>query len=254
MKEISFNRGAIEASECFTSAWGLVTRRFGLYIGAGLITVLLISCIPIVNFILMGPMMGGFAYLVLRDMRDEPVDFGMIFKGFEKFLPLMVVGLIQAIPGIIFQIIQWTVDIGKMATGGRSQSASQMPDLSMYLVGPVVIVFIGYFIFSIIWHAALVFAVPLIVEHDVSVGEAIRLSFSAVFSNVGGLIVLFLLASVVGLLGVLAICLGIFVAIPVIYTANVLAYSMVFPRADTAINYAPPSPDAYDDGSFGRGM
>jgi hypothetical protein len=59
---------------------------------------------------------------------------------------------------------------------------------------------------------------------------------------------------VVGLLGVLAICLGIFVAIPVIYTANVLAYSMVFPRAGTAINYAPPSPDAYDDGSFGRGM
>jgi hypothetical protein len=84
-----YQKGAIDAGGCVSQAWELVKRNFGLYIGAGLVTILLISCIPFVNFFLIGPMMGGFAYIVLRDLRNEPIDFGMLFKGFEKFVPLM---------------------------------------------------------------------------------------------------------------------------------------------------------------------
>ena len=83
MTNIQFYRSAIDASECVSNAWELVKRNIGLYIGAGVVTVILIGCIPIVNFFLLGPMMGGFSYLVLRDMRNEPVDFGMLFKGFD---------------------------------------------------------------------------------------------------------------------------------------------------------------------------
>lgn len=254
MKEISFNRGAIEASDCVANAWELVKRRFGLYLGAGLITVLLISCIPFLNFFLIGPMLGGFAYLVLKDMRDEPVDFGMVFKGFEKFLPLMLIGLVQAIPGIIVQVLQWTVDLPQML-GGRGSDAAA-PTLGAYpmISGMLAIFFIGYFLFQMVWNAALIFAIPLIVEHDVSIGEAIRLSLSAVFGNIGGLISLWLISIVVSLLGFIALCVGIFVAIPVIYASYVIAYRMVFPLTDMNMNnYAPPPPDAYD-GGFGRGM
>src|SRR6476661_6226306 len=81
--------------------------------------------------------MGGIAYLVLRDMRGEPVDFGMMFKGFEKFVPLMVVGLIQAIPGIIGQMVNYGAqfaDIG-LRGGGRGRSTSfyqaSGPDLAI---------------------------------------------------------------------------------------------------------------------------
>jgi hypothetical protein len=41
----------------------------------------------------------------------------MLFNGFERFLPLMILGLIQAIPGIIFQIVQSTVDLSRIAIG-----------------------------------------------------------------------------------------------------------------------------------------
>ena len=257
MTNIEYYKSAIDASACVSNAWELVKRNIGLYIAAGVVTVVLIGCIPIVNFFLLGPMMGGFSYLVLRDMRNEPVDFGMLFKGFEKFVPLMVIGLIQAIPGIIFQIIQYTVDIARLVgnqtgtTGDFYQSSPPLDGLSAGLTAGLVIIFIGYFLFQIVWNAALTFAIPLIVEHNVGIGESIRLSFGAVFGNIGGLIVLYLWSMLVSLLGFLAICFGLLVAIPVIYAANVFAYRQVFPKLEERFQHTPPPPDAY--GNFGQG-
>ncbi len=250
MTEIQFVRGAIDASDCVANAFELVKRRFGLYLGMGIVTILAISCIPIVNIILLGPMMGGFSYVVLKDMRNEPVDFGMLFKGFEKFVPLLVIGLIQGIPAIILQILQYTVDLTSLA--GSQGSPGEFGALSVF-TGGIFFLYFGYMIFQIIWSLATTFAVPLIIEHDTDIGETIRLSLSAVFANLGGLILLAILNFVVGLIGVIALCVGIFVAIPIAFAANVFAYRMVFPApVGDSMNYAPPSPDTYGD--FGRGI
>ncbi|MEQ1605991.1 MAG: hypothetical protein ABL999_14090 [Pyrinomonadaceae bacterium] len=258
MTNIHFERGAIDAGGCISNGWELVKRNLGLYVGAGLVAMIMLSCIPIVNFFLLGPVMGGFAYIVLKDMRDEPVDFGMLFKGFEKFVPLMIVGIIQAIPGIIFQIIQWTVDISRLVGGSGAvdqtfyQSGGIEP-LQAGLAAGIFVVFFVYIVFQMIWNAALIFAIPLIVEHDIGVIEAIKVSFSAVFGNLGGLVVLMILGGLVGLLGFLALCFGILVAIPVVWAANVFAYRQVFPRIDQHFNMAPPPPSAYGS-NFGSGM
>ena len=96
------------------------------------------------------------------------------------------------------------------------------------------------------------FAIPLILERDLGVFDAIKFSAKAAFSNLGGLIVLMILGGLVGILGVLALCLGIFVAIPVIYAANAFAYRQVFPLIEQNFNLAPPPPTEY--GNFGSGM
>lgn len=182
----------------------------------------------------MGPVMGGFAYLVLRDMRNEPVDFGTMFKGFEKFIPLMFMGLIQAIPGIIYECIGLVWDINEMLRPSETtdpnffQTASDPFVFSAFTVA-FVIMLIGYVLFSLIWSYALIFAIPLIMEHGISIGDAIKLSFGAVFSNLGGLIVLGLWGGLVALLGLLSLCVGMFVAIPVIFASQVFAYRQVFP-------------------------
>ena len=123
MNDLEFERSAISPGDCIGNAWSLVSNKFWLYIGIGLVTLIMIGCIPVVNLFLIGPVLGGFYYVVLRDMRGEPVDFGMLFKGFEKFVPLMAVGLIQAIPGIIFQILRFTTDIAQILStrGGASR-------------------------------------------------------------------------------------------------------------------------------------
>lgn len=256
MSNIQYVSGAISPGDCIGGAWALLTRKFWLYIGLGLVTMLLISCVPIVNFFLMGPMLGGFYYFVLRDMRDEPVDFGMLFKGFEKFVPLMVVGLVQAAPSIVFTIIQYTVDLARLAAGARSGSGGfdfQSSSDVIAGVSGVVLVVGGIFIFflAIAWHLAFIFAIPLVVEHSLDIGDALVTSIKAAASNPGGLIVLLILEMLVSILGVIALCVGIFVAIPVIYAANVFAYKMVFPYFDRPnINMAPPPPTEYG-GTYG---
>lgn len=256
MQQQEFLSGAISASDCIGNGWNIVSRRFGLYLGMGLLTILLISCIPFVNFFLMGPILAGFYFVVLRDMRDEPVEFGMLFKGFENFVPLMVAGLIVSVPSIIVSIVQYTVDFARffgpaaMRRGDFYQSGAQeavLGGLSIFLV----LAIIGLSLFSIVWHVALQFAIPLIIDRGLSVGDALITSMRAAGSNIGGLIVLIILEVLVAILGLLALCVGIFVAVPVMYAANAFAYRQVFPSIDSMVDSGPPPPQAYGGYSSG---
>ena len=255
MNQIQYQSGAIDPGGCISSAWELVKGKFGLYLGAGLVVMLLIGCVPVVAWFMFGPVMGGFYYIGLRDMRGEPVDFGMLFKGFDKFVPLMLAGLIQQVPGIILTIIQYTVDIARLV------GIQGPPDVNFYqpssdilasITGAVVAIVIGLALFSIIWTLALSFAIPLLVENNIGLGEALLTSVKAASSNPGGLIVLVILEVLVAVLGVIALCVGIFVAIPVIYLANVMAYRQVFPYLGPVNVYTGPPPPEYYGGSFGR--
>src|SRR4051794_13039567 len=145
MTNLEFNSGAISAGDCIGQGWSLVTRNLGLYIGVnlvGMLMIIIISCIPIVNLFLIAPIMGGLIFIALRDINNEPIDFGMMFKGFEKFVPLMDVGVIQGIPGLIFTIFRFTIDLasifGRMgSTPSRSGNFYQVanPDITGLMAG-----------------------------------------------------------------------------------------------------------------------
>jgi uncharacterized membrane protein len=257
MTNVKYLSGAIDAGGCISSAWDLVTRNFWMYVGLGLVTMLFIGCVPFVGFFLFGPVLGGFYYLVLRDMRDEPVDFGMLFKGFEKFLPLMIVGLIQSAPSIVVTILQYTIDIARIAGRGglpgadgnfyQSGTEAVFAGISMLVVAVVVVLSL----IGIVWSVALSFAIPLVMEQDLAVADALTTSAKAALSNVGGLIVLIIFEVLVALLGVVALCVGLFVAIPVVYAANVFAYRQVFPYFNRPnVNTTPPPPSEYG-GTYG---
>lgn len=238
MATIGYLSGAIDASSCIGDAWELVKQRLGLYVGSSLlmfVILIVVGVIPFAEFLVSGPLMGGFAYLVLRDLRGEPVEFSMLFHGFNKYLKLVLIGLVQAFPAIIYQIVQLGLAVRDLlnSTGTADpnffQSASSAEPFGTGLNVAFVLMIIGYFIFSIIWNMALIFAIPLFVEHDLPVLNTIKLSLAAVFNNLGGLIVLGILGTLVAILGMFALCIGLFVAIPVVYVANVIAYKQVFP-------------------------
>ena len=261
MTNIQFQSGAINPTDCIGNAWTQVTAKFGMYLGMGLVTLILVGCIPLISMFLLGPMIGGFYYIALKDMRGEPVEFGMLFRGFDKFVPLMVIGLIQSIPGVIFQIIRFVGNIAQFASatsggsqrgdfyqsGGDAFGLSDGIGIAMVLVGLV------FAIVSIVWSIALQFAVPIALENEIGPIAAIKLSMSAAVSNLGGMIVLLIFSFLVALLGTLALCLGLFIAIPVIWVANAFAYRQVFPLIKQNLNFNPPPPNAYG-GNFGSGM
>ncbi|HEY2847894.1 MAG TPA: hypothetical protein VGI80_08750 [Pyrinomonadaceae bacterium] len=259
--EIQFNRGAISAGECVSTAWEMVKSKYGMYLGISLIAMLMTSCIPCLNIFLLGPVMGGIFYVGLRDMKGEPVDFGMMFKGFENFVPLMVIGLIQSIPGVISQVVQYGVRFGQLASGGARrggatfyQGTSIGPDVIAGVGVVVILIVVGVFlVFAFVWWAIFFFAIPLAMDRRLPVLEAIKLSARAAMGNVGGLLVLMILEVLVVLLGMLLLCVGIFlISLPVIFLTNVVVYRMVFPPEQSSpFNFNPPDPGMYRD--FGPG-
>lgn len=258
MTNIQYLSGAVSAGECVSNAWETLKAKYGMYIGISLIAMLLTGCIPCLNIFLLGPIMGGIYYVVLRDMRGEPVEFGMMFKGFEKFGPLMIIGLIQSIPGIIAQILQYAAQFAEIGLkgmgGGRNFFQASGSDLAVSggMMLLFIVLFVVFMVFAFAWWAIFLFAVPLIMEHDLGAGEAIKLSAKAAMSNIGGLILYFLLLIPIMLLGVLLLCIGMFlISIPIMYVGQVFIYRMVFPYTGTPLNMAPPPPTEY---GFGGGQ
>jgi uncharacterized membrane protein len=258
MTNNDFYPSAINAGDCVSNAWNLVKQNYGMYLGIALIGMILSGCIPCVSLFLVGPILGGIYYVVLRDMRGEPVEFGMMFKGFEKFVPLMVIGLIQMIPEIIAQILRVVVQVGNIGlSGGKDRDfdffAPNGPELlASGLLIVVAIVALVLIVFGIAWRVLLFFAIPIALERDLGPVEAMKLSAKAAMSNLGGLIVLFIFEFLIALLGIIALCIGIFFVIPIIYAANAFAYRQVFPLIQQNFNMSPPPPNAYGD--FGSGM
>jgi len=258
MTNIQFQRGAVDASTAISSAWELIKGNYGLYLGVAVVAMVLTGCIPCLNLFLIGPVMGGVYFFALRAMRNEPIEFGMMFKGFEKFVPLMVIGLIQSIPGIIGQVLQYGVRFGQIASGGRSGDfdffqGDRDVAIASGLVIVAVIVGLVFMIFSLVWWLVFFFAIPLAMEYDLSAVDAIKLSAQAAMANIGGMLVLLILSILIGVLGVLMCGIGvILVSMPILYIANAFVYRQVFPYIGEQFNMAPPPPTAY--GNFGQGM
>jgi uncharacterized membrane protein len=266
MNNIQFQRSSIDGSGAVSSGWELVKSNYGMYLGISLIAMLLGGCIPCVSLFLVGPTIAGVYYVILRQMRGEPVEFGMMFKGFEKFVPLMVIGIVQAIPEIIGQGLRFGVQFGNIglnsSRSGRStnffQSSSVDPNIFAGIAAGVLVVIaivaLVLILFAIVWRFLLFFAIPLAMEHDLSPVDAMKLSAQAAMGNIGGLIVLFIFEFLVALLGMIMCFVGlIFISVPIIYAANAFAYRMVFPWFEQKFgNMTPPPPSAYGD--FGAGM
>ena len=126
MTNPQYYKSAIDGSGCISNAWELIKTNYWLYLGmtfvSGLILVAL-SFIPIVGIVAVAPLTGGLYFAYLRAMRGEYVDFGMLFKGFEKFVPLLIIGLVQGIPSIIVQILQLFLNLASLATAARREAA-----------------------------------------------------------------------------------------------------------------------------------
>ena len=266
MMNPEFNRSAVNAADCIGTGWNLVTRNLGLYIGVTVVAALMIivvSCIPFVNIFLIAPIMGGVYYIALRDINNEPIDFGMMFKGFEKFVPLMVIGVIQGIPSVIFQAFRLTVNFANVLSRGGAMPSRRsdffqatQPDLSGILAGLsalMIVVSLVFIVFSIIWGLLFFFAVPQVIDRNLGPIDAIKMSFSAAMGNFGGVLALLILCGFVVLLGVIALCFGLLVAIPVTWVASAYAYRLVFPRLNQNYYSTPPPPSAYGS-TFGQGM
>jgi hypothetical protein len=261
-QDIKFNSGAISAGECISVTWNSISNNYWLFFGMSILAWLITACIPCLNVFMFGPIMVGLYFAFLKQLRGEFVDFGMMFKGFEKFVPAMVVGVIQSVPGIIGQGVRFTTDISQIfldKQGSRDfysegslalQSSAPNFALSGGILIAVIVIGVIVFLFAIAWYITFFFALPILAEYDLSIGETISLSARAGWANWGGLILLFIFQFLVALAGVLMLCIGAFFVLPIIFGSTATAFRQVFPPNNSNVPNVPPTPDFFG-GGFG---
>ncbi len=263
-----FYKSAIDATGCVSNAWNLIQPNYWLFFGISGVAALILIAAQFIPFIggavaalLAPPIMGGVYYASLRAMRGEPVDFGMMFKGFEKAGTLFLVGAISAAPTIVFTILNVFLQAGQvmleaiMGARGRNQFQAAPEVAAGGLFVLVLIVVLVIFVISILWAITFAFAVPIAMDQNVDALTAIKLSARSSWGNFGGVFVLMILTGLMSLGGALVCCIGFFFVLPIVNVAWAFAYRQVFPDLgpNSNIRYEPPPPDAYQ-GSFGQGL
>ncbi len=192
-------------------AWDLVKPHWLVLAGMFFIQVAM-SCVPYlggcVQLIIGGAIMVGIWRALLGVVAGRKPSVGMMFEGFDRFGDAFLAHLVSTI---------------------------------LILLGFVCLIAPGI-ILAIMW----MFTFPVIGETSLGFWEAMRESARLTEGYRWRLFLLLLACMLVGMLGALVFCVGIFVAMPVNFTALALAYRFLQEkkRAPAASAPATPAPAA----------
>lgn len=259
MENIEYRKGAIDAANCISEGWNLVKPKFGLFVAMAVVYLLLALIagnIPyagsFINVIVGSALTCGIYMALLAQRRGEPVPFSLMFEGFSRIVPASLATLAAAIPSLVLLLVIGSIVSLPTLMGGAANpeeitAAFSRPGVVASLMGAGFI----FLLISLAVSLLLFFALPLIADRNASIGDALKLSFGAASGNVGGLIALLIFEWLLLIAGFLLCCVGIIVALPIVYAANIVAYKSVFPDAAPQFNNEPPRPDQYGGNNYG---
>ncbi len=193
----------LDIGSCVARSWELLKEHFWLLVGASALVFaisLAIGFIPFVgqvsSRILSLALWGGLDWLFLKLIRGEPADISDIFAGFQvNFLQLVLGGIVTS---------------------------------TLILLGLLCFILPGIYL-TVAW---LGFSPLLIMDKRLDFWPALELSRKVVTKNWWTIFGLFLLTLLIVIAGVLALGVGLFVALPLATGAMVYAYEDIFnPRS-----------------------
>lgn len=237
---IEFRRNAVEPMECIKAGWSLIKNQYWLFVGMTAVGVMIGSVVPL--GLLMGPMMCGLYLALLQTRRGQPIEFGLLFKGFDYFGDSVIATLIHMIPIVVVFVPSYLlfyvglfVIMGQQ--GGEPNSAALLGFFGFFVVFWLVMMVI-----LIALSVVFTFAYPLIVDRRLSGIEAVKLSIKAALANFWRLLGLLLMTGFLSFVGVLCCYVGVFLAMPVSFAAIATAYEQVFGLGEFQPNLPPPPP------------
>jgi len=221
----------VNIGSCLSRGWALFKQNAGLLIGAALVAFLTVAVIEgllsvllrpagfsrnqmqfgfhftqemfvrmavgsIPSFLVYPALYAGYYFLVLKLIRGQSASVADLFTGFRfHYLQIVVAGFLTGI---------------------------------LALIGTLLCIIPGIYL-GVAW----IFTLPLIVDRDLGFWEAMELGRKAVTQDWWSVFCVVLLLGGLAILGFLACCIGLFVAIPVGVCMLMYAYEDIFP---------PPSP------------
>ena len=210
-------------------------RNPGVWIGITIVYLLILmvsSFVPFATNILQPMLVGGLMIGVHGQDNGEELEVKHLFDGFDKFAgQLATLGaLILGLMIIFFIAMMILVFIGVAIAAATEQSGNVSPVviITMLVIGIPVMFAVSLVFMSVSW-----FGPPLIVLHELSVGEAFKMSLLGLKRNLLPIFVFTFFMMLLFMLSVFTLYLGLLVVIPVLMAASYASWKDVFTRANT---------------------
>jgi uncharacterized membrane protein len=221
--------------------WELVFALPGQSIGVSALVVLtivgsgMLPCVgSIAQVVATGPLIGGWYLYFLKRMRGLPTDWGDAWAGFSS--PMLAQLVIQYVVVFVANLVAmlpmlaafFFVIFGSIAATAADERLAPLAVVGLGGVG--LVAFAAMLYLSI----AFLFALPLIIDKQLPFWPAMKLSWRVAHQQFLPLLGLLLLCGLVYLAGLLALCVGLIVALPVCVASLAFAYEDLFGDAPTA--------------------
>jgi hypothetical protein len=216
--------------EAIGQAWQLVMDNIGLAVGAAVVVIIclvvagIIPCLGAIIGLVINPVLiAGLQNLLLKMHRREPAEFGDVFSPFStSFLQLFLFGLVQMVLSVVAMMPGYALIFIGSLLAERSEGASVLLSLMGVLLILPPAIYLG-----VSW----VFSPLLIVDKGLDFWPAMELSRRVAARHFFGVFALLLICGLIMMGGALALCVGLFFAVPVAFAAIAIAYDELFGRA-----------------------
>jgi hypothetical protein len=240
----SFNRKAVEPIECLKTGWAYVKPQYWLLVGISAVGMLIASVVPL--GILMGPMICGIYLAYFQIFRQQPIEFGILFKGFDYFGQSLIATLIHLVPILIVFVPGYIIFYVSFFLIMVNQGPEPDPAVMMSFLGVAGLFWLVMFAFIMVVSVLFTFTYPLIVDRGLSGVDAAKLSIKAALANFWRLLGLFFINGLLGFVGVLLCYVGAIFVLPISFGALTSAYEKVFGLSSGVVANVPPPPPTFN--------
>jgi hypothetical protein len=239
--EIEFKRNAVQPVECIKAGWDLMRSQYWLFVGMTLVGMIIGSLVPF--GILMGPMTCGIYLALFQTRRGQPIEFAVLFKGFDYFGDAVIAALLHILPMFVIIAPAYVLYIvGMFTMMGASQNGEPNPAAALGFFGIFGVIWLVIMVLLIVLSVVFTFAYPLIVDRRLSGLNAVKLSIRAGFANFWRLLGMIVLTGLLSSLGLLLCIVGVYLIMPISFAAIAAAYEQVFGLSEVQSNLPPPPP------------
>ena len=226
----------ISVGSVLSRAWATVGANFWPCVGVTLLVYLAmmvsqqIPCIGFfASFVVTGPLFGGLYLYFLKQLRGQPAVVGDAFSGFNKphFGRLALTSTVVTL--ITIAVMAVLIGPGVALNWSAIQAKSSTPPVGFIVWCLVAVLPLMYL--SVAW----MFSYALVIDRGLEFWPAMQLSRKVVNMNLGGWFLFILVLGLISMAGVLALCVGIFVVLPVSMCSLMVIYEDIFsPRSTPA--------------------
>jgi uncharacterized membrane protein len=182
------SQSSVNMGRWISEGWNLVSQDMGFFALLTLVFLVIniVAGSTVLGVVLIGPLQVGYFHILVQRLRGQPAGIGDIGRGFELFVPAMLVG-----------ILVWAFEI----------------------IGFICCIIPGFVIMA--WY---LFAPLFVLDKKLDFWQAMEASRTLINRHLFEFVIFIVVQILVMLLGILCCLVGLLIAMPVCMAATACAY------------------------------